>query len=969
MSYRPGRAHSLTLIAALVGATPVWAANGADGANGNGAGAPTITNTSPLAGGNGGDGTVGGTGGDGGIGAVVTGGGASSNTSTIGGGAGGVGGVGTGAVDGGIGGAGGVGAIFTGSGATFFNSGTIAGGAGGAGGSGALVPNSDVVLLRGGPGEFGGIGVAFTASGATFTNSGAITGGNGGAGGKSRDIVPGFTGGAGDNGGIGVAFTASGATFTNSGAVTGGNGGAGGRGRVGGSGGNGGTGVEFTGSGAAFTNSGTVTGGAGGHGGGATLSPGAGGTGGIGVRFGATGATFVNSGTVTGGAGGGSDFGFNAAGGAGIAGPGLTIINSGSIIGGLSSNGSVRANAISFTGGTNSLELQPGSGITGNVVAFSAADTLRFGGSGNASFDASLIGASAQYRNFGIYEKTGSSTWTFTGAGTYTAPTSINGGTLIVNGSLVSTMNVNSGGTLAGAGTIGGLNVASGGIVAPGNSIGTLNVVGNVSFGAGTTYQVEANAAGQSDKIAATGTATLSGGTVQVLAAVGNYGLSTTYTILSAAGGVTGAFSGVTSNMVFLTPSLSYDSDEVFLKLVRSTSAFSSVAQTFNQRAAAGALDASPFGSTLVQAVLPLTAPQALAAFDALSGEVHASTAGVLVDESLYVRNAVLGRLRQGSYGGDASMASLSLGGPQVAFQDEELSALAYGKSPIVTKAPRMAPQQGPDLAFWAQGFGASGKFDSDGNAARLKRDLAGFFTGFDARFGNWRGGIAAGYTASRNNLDGRGTANVETGHVAAYGGVNVGALNLRAGGAYAFHSIDTDRTIVFPGFFDRATARYDGGTGQIFGEAGYGFAFGKVAIEPFAGAAWVHLIVDAANEKGGAAALVLAANAFEVGYSTLGIRAASMIPIGHDMVLVPRASLAWQHAFNDVTPEARLAFIAAPVPFVIAGAPIARDSILGEVGLDLAIGRNATVGVSYVGQLARNVQDHAAKGKFSWKF
>ena len=53
----------------------------------------------------------------------------------------------------------------------------------------------------------------------------------------------------------------------------------------------------------------------------------------------------------------------------------------------------------------------------------------------------------------------------------------------------------------------------------------------------------------------------------------------------------------------------------------------------------------------------------------------------------------------------------------------------------------------------------------------------------------------------------------------------------------------------------------------------------------------------------------------------------------------------------------------------MIAGVPIARDSVLGEAGLDLAIGRNATVGVSYLGQAARNVHDHAAKGKFSWKF
>ena len=572
----------------------------------------------------------------------------------------------------------------------------------------------------------------------------------------------------------------------------------------------------------------------------------------------------------------------------------------------------------------------------------------------------------------GVVNQIGSGVTTLSGASTYTGATNINAGTLSVDGSLVSTVNVNSGGTLAGTGAIGGLNVASGGIVAPGHSIGTITVNGPVAFAAGSTYTVETNAAGQSDKIVATGKATLSGGTVQVLAANGNYSPSTQYTILAAAGGVTGTFGSVTSNLAFLAPSLSYDANDVFLTLVRNASAFSSVAQTFNQRAVAGALDASPFGSALVQAVLPLTAPQSLVAFDQLSGEVHASTMGVLVDESRYMRSAVLGRLRQASYGGESSMASLSLGGPQLAYADGAIeSALAYAKSPIVTKAPPMpAPSRGPDLAFWAQGFGAWSKFNSDGNTAAVKRDLAGFITGFDARFADgWRAGFAAGYTGSRNNTEGRGTANVETGPVAAYGGVSVGHFDLRAGGAYAFHSIDTDRAILFPGFFDRATAHYQGGTGQIFGEAGYGVAFGNVAVEPFAGAAWVRLTTDGANEIGGPAALNIASNNFEVGYSTLGVRAASMMQVGDGMVLVPRASAAWQHAFNAVTPEATVAFQSTGVSFIVAGVPIARDSLLAEAGLDLAINRNVTVGVSYMGQIASNVTDHAAKGKFSWKF
>src|SRR5262249_14556792 len=115
----------------------------------------------------------------------------------------------------------------------------------------------------------------------------------------------------------------------------------------------------------------------------------------------------------------------------------------------------------------------------------------------------------------------------------YTGPTNVNAGILEVDGSLSSIVTVNNGGTLVGNGTLGGLNVASGGIVAPGNSIGTLNVsvpltppfaifspaaFGNVIFSAGSTYLVEINAAGQSDKILAAGKATLNGGTVQVTA-------------------------------------------------------------------------------------------------------------------------------------------------------------------------------------------------------------------------------------------------------------------------------------------------------------------------------------------------------------------------------------------------------------------------------------------------------------------
>ncbi|MBZ6078739.1 beta strand repeat-containing protein, partial [Microvirga puerhi] len=92
------------------------------------------------------------------------------------------------------------------------------------------------------------------------------------------------------------------------------------------------------------------------------------------------------------------------------------------------------------------------------------------------------------------------------GVSTYTGPTTVRAGYLGVNGSLVSAVSVLNNAALGGSGTIGGLAVQGGGTVAPGNSIGTLSVNGNVSFAPGSVYAVEINAAGQSDRLAATGT-------------------------------------------------------------------------------------------------------------------------------------------------------------------------------------------------------------------------------------------------------------------------------------------------------------------------------------------------------------------------------------------------------------------------------------------------------------------------------
>lgn len=84
---------------------------------------------------------------------------------------------------------------------------------------------------------------------------------------------------------------------------------------------------------------------------------------------------------------------------------------------------------------------------------------------------------------------------------------------------------------------------------------------------------------------------------------------------------------------------------------------------------------------------------------------------------------------------------------------------------------------------------------------------------------------------------------------------------------------------------------------------------------------------------------------------------------------MTPHVSAAWQHAFNNLTPGASLAFALTGIGFAVEGVPLAQDSVLIDAGLDLALGRNTTAGVSHSGQFGEGVSDNAIKGRFTWLF
>ena len=807
-------------------------------------------------------------------------------------------------------------------------------------------------------------------TGGTNLNSGSVVLGNSGAlstgalnvgGAATLDTSTGMTFGNAVNLGTGAALTLGGSNaLTLSGSITGG----GALVKTGAA-------TVTLASAAGYTggttiNAGTLALGAGGS----LASTGAVNLAGTGATLDVSGATGVQTiGALSGAAGTNVNLGGNAlalnGGGTAFGG---TIAGAGGVT--VASGTQVLTGSNTYTGGTTIAAggtLQLGNGGTSGSVAGNIANSgaLVFNQSGNVTVASILSGS-------GSLTQAGSGQLTLTGTSTLSGPTTVAAGTLAVNGSLAaSAVTVQGGATVTGTGTIGGLVVASGGTASLSQPGQALNVAGNVTFQPGSTMQV-ATTPQQSGSLAATGSATLNGGNVQVIASQASYQANQPYTILSAVGGVQGQFTGVSSNYAFVTPTLSYDPTHVYLQLGANGTSFASVAKTPNEVAVATAIGTLGDGNPVYDSVLVADAPTARTAFRQLGGEFYASAKSMLMTDSRYVRDAVSDRVRQGLAAGSGPLAALSSGGS--ALCDDTGAAAARGN----TLAPerRLGSHAGcvSNVPYrpvvWGQGFGGRSRLAGDGNASTINRSMTGFIAGADMALNDrTRVGLAGSVTHSSLDNDQASSASLNSYSVVLYGGAQFDALGVRGGAAYTWHRINSDRHPSYAGFSDSNSAGYDANTAQVFGEVGYAIPVGRVALEPFAGLAYVRLHTSGYAETGGAAALRTDADTSHVGFSTLGVRAATELGMLAKGALTARGTVGWRHAFGNARPTSTFAFASGSASFQVAGVPIARDSAVLEVGLDASVTKNLTLGVSYSGQFGSGVRDNAVLGNILWRF
>lgn len=555
--------------------------------------------------------------------------------------------------------------------------------------------------------------------------------------------------------------------------------------------------------------------------------------------------------------------------------------------------------------------------------------------------------------------KVGAGTLTLSGANTYTGFTEVRGGALVITGSIASNTSVFANAILGGTGTIfGNLTVNANGILAPGTSIGTLRVNGNVTFNNNAVYRVEVSPAA-ADRVNATGNVQINGGIVQVSSTgTTSFGNGRNFTILTGAAR-SGQFSGVTESFAFYDASLDYTATSVILQLTRNATMFSDLALTPNQFAVAGALDAAAANTALLTFLLGLTDEQVRAALHLLSGELHATMAGALIDETSLLRNTIFSRLRNTAFTG--------FGGTLGYLSEQNEAALAYAPTRRGDPFGALRPAAERGHEFWAQAFGSWARQDSDGNAADARRNTGGFVAGLDRALQDGiRAGFAAGFSTTSANVPLRQSrAQADTFHLAAYLSKTDGQWSYRTGASLSIHGVDADRTALG----NTLRSDYLALTGQIFGEVARAYSWRELAIEPFVNAALVYNRIGSFTETGGLGALTTSGSDNVLGYTTAGLRFATQYRMQNGMLLIPRGMLAWQHAIGSLAPEATFAFQNTGTSFTVAGTPLARNTLLAETGFDVRVAPNTTFGFTYAATLAEDVQAHSIRGRFERRF
>ena len=568
---------------------------------------------------------------------------------------------------------------------------------------------------------------------------------------------------------------------------------------------------------------------------------------------------------------------------------------------------------------------------------------------------------------------------------TYTGATSVLGGTLQIDGSIVSATTVGNSGALAGNGSVGAVTVNSGGTLLPGavGAPGTLTVNGNLNFNAGANYVVYMTPTTVA-KTTVNGTASLAGTLYINAASVAGYKAGT-YVILSATGGLGGTSFGTVNVLGALqgarNPRVTYDYINGFVDLLLDPGTITvNPGFTGNQGNVAGGINNAIIGGANVPAgfntLLNLTGSALTGALDQISGQ----SSGGIAQAGTQMMTSFLTLLLNpfgGTAANNAGGGSGAIGFAREFGAGERLSpeaAAAYAA--IMPRDQQVAANFSQRWSFWGGGFGGSSKFG--GNSTTGTNDTTaqtyGFAAGADYRVAADLvvGFALAGGGTSWGVAQGLGGGRSDVFQIGGYASKTFGAAYVSAAVAYAWHNVTTDRTITVAGT-DKLEATFDAQSVGARLEGGYRFVTAFMGITPYAA-----VQVQNFHTPGYSESAVTGSSTFALSYDSRSVTSTRfelgswfdkvvMLKGGNAVAL--RTRLAWA---NDHSSGGGIAAAFQTLPgsaFTVNGAAAPNNSALLSQAAELRLTNRVSLGAKFDGEFASRAQTYAGTGtvRYTW--
>ena len=621
-------------------------------------------------------------------------------------------------------------------------------------------------------------------------------------------------------------------------------------------------------------------------------------------------------------------------------------------------------------------------GIAGTGTIALGTGRLTLSSGSNTGFGGAITGS-------GSIDKQGAGTLTLAGTFATTGRFDVSAGTLAFSGSTQGSMRVQ-GGTLIGGGTMAGALTISSGTFSPGGlatgGLGAINPIGSFTAGSltvsGGTLLFDFGGASlnfASDSIKVNGTATLTGGTVQVnalTAAASDYRFNQLYTIVQA-NALTGTFAnGSVFATVASNPNLKwrlrYDlaANAVVLQVQKNMEFNDGVAAgDTNTLAVANALGNSTTGNASDQwaatlnTITSLDTQQRVAAFKTLSGEALANVSTATISANNLFTDLLRRRV------GDGGDALIGGGFASASLADVRTTSTAgNGFASALSGATLPGTDNGEagNGGIWGQVYGSYQKLLGDRAHAGLDTTVAGVAMGVETRLDGFTAGIAGGVAQIDADMNSRySTVSGNQYQLGGYLSYDAGSAFIAASGSWYSSDLNSKRTLAI----GTTTAL---ATGDIHAN-GYSVGVSGGFRTELANGLRLALIGSASkvrdqrdgfteNATGGLGLEMASANRdlFTAGAE---LRLGARVKTGAGMAM-PWVSMGVRYNSGDLDTAGTVRFSGAPSgtgSFGVTGVRMA--PVLGTlgVGIDARASRNVRLGIALEGSAGENTREGRA--------